>query len=142
MVSDGKSPFTILLINDEPLVIKSIEGRFIRDGFKLVSCNTAAALKEIISDNSFDFLIITAKINDPNISAEDIIKNFRTLYPKRPVIMICKKNEIESDAVDDLLRYTVDDYITSPIKLDELSMRVRFLLVKAQLYKKNTVPAI
>jgi DNA-binding response OmpR family regulator len=116
----------ILVAEDEPLLIRAIEGRLKKDGYAVQSAADGQQALEQIAKRAPD-LVIT-DIMMPYASGLEIIAAVRALPGKKvPVIILSSMGQ--EDVVLEAFRLGADDYITKPFSPNELSVRVRRLLV-------------
>lgn len=115
----------ILVAEDEPLLIRAIEGRLKKDGHTVESAMDGQQALEKIARQTPD-LIIT-DIMMPYASGLEIIAAVRALPGKKvPVIILSSMGQ--EDVVLEAFRLGADDYITKPFSPNELSVRVKRLL--------------
>jgi DNA-binding response OmpR family regulator len=116
----------ILVAEDEPLLIRAIEGRLKKDGYTVQSAADGQQALDQIANKTPD-LVIT-DIMMPYASGLEIIAAIRALPGKKvPVIILSSMGQ--EDVVLEAFRLGADDYITKPFSPNELSVRVRRLLV-------------
>ena|SRR5579863_2659845 len=115
----------ILVADDEPLLLRAIEGRLIKEGYIVRSASDGQQVLERIAELAPD-LIIT-DIMMPYASGLEIIAAVRAL-PGRKVPVIILSSMGQEDVVLEAFRLGADDYITKPFSPNELSVRVKRLL--------------
>ncbi|MDQ6843269.1 MAG: response regulator transcription factor [Bacteroidota bacterium] len=113
---------TILVAEDEIIMLKTIELRLKKDGHQVITTRDGReALKQI--DESFPDLIIT-DIMMPFASGLEIIEAVKKKPGKKiPVIVLSAMGQ--ENVVLEAFQLGADDYITKPFSPNELSMRVR-----------------
>ncbi len=125
---DGKP--LILIVEDEPEVLKINARLFKRRGYNVLTAATAGESFCCLSENAPDMLILDVML--PDGSGYDICESFRK-KSDNPVIFLTGKNEI-GDKVKGLGRGG-DYYLTKPCSFDELLAVTQRLLsrhLKAQ----------
>jgi DNA-binding response OmpR family regulator len=113
----------ILVAEDEPIMLKTIEMRLRKDGHEvIVSDNGREALEKIKQHNPD--LIIT-DILMPFTSGLDIVSAVKKMDKKKPVIVLSSMGQ--ENVVLEAFSLGADDYITKPFSPNELSVRVKRL---------------
>jgi DNA-binding response OmpR family regulator len=114
----------ILVAEDEPIMLKTIELRLKKDGHEVIATdNGLDAMKQI--DAALPDLIIT-DIMMPYSSGLEIIGKVRGLEGKKiPVIVLSAMGQ--ENVVLEAFNLGADDYITKPFSPNELSIRVKRL---------------
>jgi DNA-binding response OmpR family regulator len=115
----------ILVAEDEPILIRTIEMKLRRDGHEVVLAEDGQQALDRLEEGPPD-LIIT-DIMMPYASGLEIIAAVRArAWPKVPVIILSAMGQEE--VVLEAFQLGADDYITKPFSPNELSVRVRRLL--------------
>ena len=111
----------ILVAEDEPIMLKTIELRLRKDGHTVISAgNGVAALEEI--EREAPDLIIT-DILMPFSAGLDLVSQVKEGGKKTPVIVLSVLGQ--ENVIMEAFSRGADDYITKPFSPNELSMRVR-----------------
>lgn len=122
----------ILIVEDEPEVLK-INARLLkRRGYNVLTAATAEESYRCLSENVPDMLILDVML--PDGSGYDICESFRR-KSDNPVIFLTGKNEI-GDKVEGLGRGG-DYYLTKPCSFDELLAVTQRLLSRHLKVKKK-----
>ncbi len=106
---------TILIVEDEPEVLRINARMLKRRGYDVITAGTAEESYRLLSSVTPDMLILDIML--PDGSGYDICENFRRTSDN-PVMFLTGKNEI-SDKVEGLGRGG-DYYLTKPYSFDEL----------------------
>jgi DNA-binding response OmpR family regulator len=120
-------PQTILLIEDDPAVARSLQTGLERDGYRVIWKNSGADGVDFARDNAPHLVILDVRL--PDGSGFDICRRMRQLGLHQPILMLTVQND-EMDKVLGL-EMGADDYMTKPFSLRELLSRVRALLRRA-----------
>jgi len=122
MVTDTKRK-TILIVDDEPAIIRFLRGTLEANGFKpLVATDGAEALQTI--ERELPDLVVL-DIMMPRMGGFEVCKRIREWSPV-PVIMLSGRGDEEGKV--ECLNLGADDYITKPFGVSELLARVRAVL--------------
>lgn len=112
----------ILIAEDEPLMLKTLELKLRREGYEVVgSCDGKDALQKI--EESQPDMIIT-DIMLPYSSGLEIVGQVKKTR-KVPVIVLSALGQEKT--VEEAFHLGADDYMTKPFSLNELSIRVKRL---------------
>ncbi len=114
---------TILVLEDEPLILDEVRETLIDDGFNVVAAGTAAALWKLAENHSIDLFVLDLML--PDGSGLEIAKTLRQKSDVGIIILTGKKGE--TDRVVGL-EIGADDYVTKPFSPRELSARVASVL--------------
>jgi DNA-binding response OmpR family regulator len=112
---------TILVADDEMIMLKTIELRLKKDGHNVIICQDGREALKKIEESSPD-LIIT-DIMMPFLSGLEIIGAVKKEGKKIPIIVLSAMGQ--ENVVLEAFQLGADDYITKPFSPNELSMRVK-----------------
>lgn len=114
----------ILVVDDERAIVQTVEQRFRRDGFDVISASSGlaalAALRELPP------AAVLLDIGLPDIDGFEVLRRMRSAGSRVPVIMLTARGD-EVDRVVGL-ELGADDYVVKPFSPRELVARVRALL--------------
>jgi DNA-binding response OmpR family regulator len=114
---------TILVLEDEPLILDEVRETLIDDGFIVLTAGTAAALWKQSEKHRIDLFLLDLMLPDGN--GLEIAKTLRQKSDVGIIILPGKKGE--TDRVVGL-EIGADDYVTKPFSSRELSARVASVL--------------
>ncbi len=124
----------ILLIEDDPEIIKLLTLHFDPAIYSLTTCSKAAdAIKKTAEDN---FNLIILDIELPDGSGLEICKTIRKEDVSTPIMMLTCHSE-EADKVL-ALELGADDYMTKPFGMLELMARVKAIMRRSQTQTADT----
>jgi two-component system KDP operon response regulator KdpE len=113
----------VLVVDDEPRMVRFIRLNLEQDGFEIVEApNGTEALRQI-RDTIPDLVLLDIML--PDIDGLELLRMIREFSPV-PILMVTAKGE-EDDRVRGLER-GADDYITKPFSPRELASRIRAVL--------------
>ncbi|MES2331656.1 MAG: response regulator transcription factor [Bacteroidota bacterium] len=115
----------ILVADDEPMLLKTIELKLKKEGYEVVATSDGRqAMAEIEGSQPPDMVI--TDIMMPYASGLEIISLVRQKIAKKiPIIMLTAMEQ--EKVVMEAFELGADDYITKPFSLNELVMRVKRL---------------
>ena len=113
----------ILVVDDEPLLVKGIRFNLESEGWQVDACHDGAAAVEMVRTQHYDLVMLDVMM--PVMDGLEACMHIRE-SSNVPIIMLTAKGE----DTDKLLgfEYGADDYITKPFNILELKARVRALL--------------
>ncbi len=123
----------LLLVDDDPLLLRSLEKLFSSEGFYCRTARSAQQARQALeaseTDAPFDLLVLDVGLPD-----EDGFSFCRRLRASRrvPVILLTARGEPTDKVIG--LELGADDYVTKPFEPRELLARVRALLRRATEY--------
>lgn len=113
----------ILVVDDEPLLVKGIKFNLESEGHKVVGCHDGEAGLEQAQTQEFDLIIMDLMM--PKMGGLDCCMAIRG-FSNVPIIMLTARGEDTDKIIG--FEYGADDYVTKPFNILELKARVRALL--------------
>jgi DNA-binding response OmpR family regulator len=123
----------ILVIEDETQMAHALKDNFELEGYEVVVANNGESGLNHMLSATFDLVILDVML--PKISGFDVCRTARQKGVETPIIMLTAKGE-ESDKVRGL-ENGADDYVTKPFSLIELLARVKAVLRRGTVQKKD-----
>lgn len=99
------------------------------------SVNSGSACKELLEHESFDVMVLDWQM--PGLSGVDVCRWYRSNGGTTPVLMLTAKDEIKDKELG--FGAGVDDYLTKPFIMRELSARLSALLRRGTVAPSLTV---
>lgn len=115
----------ILVAEDEPMLLKTIELKLKKEGYEIISTSDGRQALEQLEKDVPD--LIVTDIMMPYASGLEIISFVRKNITKKIPIIILSAMEQEK-VVMEAFELGADDYITKPFSLNELAIRVKRLM--------------
>ncbi len=115
----------ILVAEDEPILLMTIEMKLKKEGFEVISSKDGREAIEQIKLTHPDMII--TDIMMPYASGLEIINFVRQQQNSKTPIIILSAMEQEN-VVLEAFELGADDYITKPFSLNELAIRVKRLI--------------
>lgn len=119
----------ILVLDDDVKINQSVCTYLNDFGFVAKGCLNAIDAYDEMVDNIYDLII--SDIMMPEIDGFEFAQNIRNLNKHIPILFVSAKDDLPSKQKGFLLG--IDDYMVKPIELDELLLRVRALLRRANI---------
>ncbi|KRF07183.1 two-component system response regulator [Paenibacillus sp. Soil766] len=113
----------IMIVDDEPKIIRFIAANLKSLGFETVACQSGTEALEKVEAANPDLILLDLMM--PGMDGFEVLRRLRT-YSSVPVIMLTARSN-GADKVQGL-NLGADDYLTKPFSLDELFARVNAVL--------------
>lgn len=117
----------ILVCEDNEVIIKVIEYKLRRDGYIVEIAKDGNSAIEKLNQTSYD-LILTDMLMPFTGGLELINKIRNELKSNVPIIVL--SGLVQENTIIEALKLGADDYITKPFSPNELSLRVKRLLIR------------
>ncbi|MBB4136392.1 response regulator [Gordonia humi] len=114
----------VLLVEDEPLLAKTIERGLTLEGFVVSSVHTGPEGLAVASTEDFDVIVLDIML--PGLSGYEVVRTLRARERWTPVLMLTAKDGEYDQA--DALDLGADDYLTKPFSFVVLVARLRALI--------------
>ncbi len=120
---------TILLVDDEAIIRKTLAGKLMDEGFTVLSAENGAAALAYLATTQIN-LVITDLMME-GMSGIEVLEAVKAHNPEIAVIILTGYGDLTS-AID-ALRLGADDYLLKPCDLNELLFRMHKSLEKQSL---------
>ena len=114
----------LLLIEDDPMIGKSIRDGLRREGYSVDWVRDGWAGEQSANAEPYNLLILDLGL--PRKDGMEVLSSLRSKGQAMPVLIISAKGEVHDRITG--LDAGADDYLVKPFGMDELSARVRALL--------------
>ena len=121
--------FRILVAEDDPAIRTLITTKLKQENYTIYTAENGEEALSVMEKHQVDLLI--SDIMMPVMGGYSLVKALRETKHTLPILMITAKSQLES--LEEAFTLGVDDYMVKPIRLEELALRVRALLRRAQL---------
>jgi DNA-binding NtrC family response regulator len=128
-----KSPYSILIVDDEPLIRKSLYEILKIAGFDASAAANGEEAVSLLGKKPFDIVITDMKL--PKISGLELLMFIKKTCPQTEVILITGYGSIET-AVE-AMKKGAFDYVTKPIVDDEIKLLIDKIIEKKSLLQEN-----
>ncbi len=121
--------FKILVVEDDRDLNRSVCAFLNSSGYSAVGCLTAEGAYDELYKTTFD--LIVSDIMMPGIDGFELAKTVRSLNNDIPILFMTARDDLASKQRG--YRIGIDDYMTKPIDLDELFLRIGALLRRSRI---------
>jgi len=125
----------VLLIEDDPMMARSIELMLATGGF--IVEKTGAGEDGVDLAEVYDFDLILLDLNLPDMSGLDVLRTLRRGKNATPILVLSGTLEIESKVK--ALSLGADDYLTKPFHKDELIARLRAVIRRSKGHAQSLI---
>ncbi|MDD9302834.1 MAG: sigma-54-dependent Fis family transcriptional regulator [Desulfobacter sp.] len=124
----------ILVVDDEPVIRKSLAGWLRRDGYRVETLDSGEQAIETLKTRSFDIILLDIQMD--GISGMEVLDHVKEEYPDIDVIMITAFGSVPS-AVQAMKSHAYD-YLLKPFDPDELGVLIKKLADHRARKRENT----
>ena len=122
----------ILIVDDEPLLVKGLKYSLEQDGYLIESANDGREALNKYENQKYDLIILDLML--PEIDGLEVCQRIRE-KSDTPIIMLTAKGEDMNKILG--LEYGADDYMTKPFNILELKARVKAILRRSATKNSN-----
>jgi YesN/AraC family two-component response regulator len=133
-VGQGGSRKTILLVDDEPLIRRSLARDLVNDAPNFTVSQAASGEEAIARIDSGQWDLVITDLVMPGLDGFQVLKTAKRRNASTMVIILTGYGDMQ--AAIDALRLGADDFLQKPIDSDELLFRMANCLVKQDLLRK------
>ncbi len=116
----------ILLVDDEPLIIKGLKYTLEQEGYETLSAMDGEEALNVFFSNSIDLVLLDVML--PKLDGIQVCQRIRE-SSNVPIIMLTAKGEDMDKILG--LEYGADDYMTKPFNILEVKARIKNILRRA-----------
>lgn len=110
----------ILLVDDEPLILKGLKFSLNQDGYDTDTATNGDQALEMALNNDYDIVLLDVML--PGLSGIEVCQRIREKSDV-PIIMLTAKGEDMDKILG--LEYGADDYMTKPFNILEVKARIK-----------------
>lgn len=115
----------VLIVDDEEMAIKMVELQMKADGYDVLTSTDGRDAVDLIKSEEPDLVI--SDIMMPFMSGLELLELIKAEKKKIPVILISALDDIE--VIQTAIGMGADDFVIKPVKMDELSLRIKRVLI-------------
>lgn len=116
----------ILLVDDEPLIIKGLKYTLEQEGYETLSAMDGEEALNVFFSNTVDIVLLDVML--PKLDGIQVCQRIRE-SSNVPIIMLTAKGEDMDKILG--LEYGADDYMTKPFNILEVKARIKTILRRA-----------
>lgn len=119
---------SILIIDDEPNLRRSLALILQRAGYSVNTAESARDVRHYLAAGAYDLVFLDLKM--PEINGMELLPEIRQIYPEMPVMILTAHATLES-AIE-AVRKGARDYLLKPIDPEEILARVKQILAEQE----------
>lgn len=119
----------ILIVDDNERIRKLIEIYLTRECFKVFHAEDGSVALDVLDEVKIDLII--ADVMMPIMDGYELVEELRAANYNLPIFMVTAKNTYTDKKIG--FELGADDYMTKPIDMEELVLRVRALLRRSKI---------
>ncbi|HYV64699.1 MAG TPA: sigma-54 dependent transcriptional regulator [Myxococcales bacterium] len=124
---------TLLLVDDEPANLDSLERIFAREGYRTLRSENAAAALELLRGEPVD--VVLTDLMMPGLSGQELLKAVRAIAPEAEVVLMTAYGTVEAAVA--AMKDGAYDFLTKPLKRHAVLKSVAQALEKRRLLQEN-----
>ncbi len=125
----------ILVVDDNQKIRRLIDIYLRREGFSTLLAETGDQALHLLGEQAVDLMIVDIMM--PGMDGYALVRQLRENRMEIPVLMATAKTEFADKREG--FEAGADDYMTKPVDLEELVLRVRALLRRSRIYSENQI---
>ena len=130
---DEKTMPTVLVVEDEPKMLRLLALNLEEEGYSLRTAADAEAALKLLSGDKIDLVLTDVKL--PGMSGLDFLRAVKRLNAALPVVVMTAYGTVES-AVD-AMKAGANDYVLKPFSIEEIKLIIRKELDVRRLREEN-----
>ena len=125
----------ILVVDDNQKIRRLIDIYLRREGFSTLLAETGEQALHLLGEQAVDLMIVDIMM--PGMDGYALVRQLRENRMEIPLLMATAKTEFADKKEG--FEAGADDYMTKPVDLEELVLRVRALLRRSRIYSENQI---
>ena len=123
----------ILIVDDEESIRAGVSHKLELEGYDCETAANGAQALDMIFKKAFDLVLLDIKM--PGLSGIEVLRQVAARYPDIAIIMLSAL--VDTEIAVEAMRMGAYDYITKPVGLNTLVMRVQKALERSHLVSEN-----
>lgn len=127
----------ILLIEDEPAVVRTLERGLRAHGHTIMSAENGEDGVKMVASEPPDLVLLDIAL--PGLDGHQTLARLRSLRQDLPILMLTARDDLSNKV--SALDAGADDYLTKPFALEELVARIRAMTRRSDQQRSSTIEA-
>lgn len=116
----------ILVIDDDVIMLKTIQYMLNKDGFNVVTATDGTEALDLLNQSVFDLVITDMRM--PRMQGMEVISRLRNNTKNKNLGIIIVSNITNKDTMADALQLGADCFLNKPVAVEELRSSIMWLL--------------
>ncbi len=125
----------LLLIEDDPTTLKSLEMMLKAEGFNVFSTPHGEEGLDLVKVYDYDLIILDLTL--PDVDGSEVLKHMRRAKIETPVLILTGNDEIETKLHN--FGLGADDYLIKPFQREELIARVSAIIRRSRGHARSVI---
>ena len=125
----------ILVVDDEQAIADLVVNLLVAEGMDALACYSGQAALDMLARTPFDLAIVDIMM--PGMDGYELTRHLRSMDYNLPILMVTAK-VLPEDKRKGFMAGT-DDYMTKPVDEEEMVLRIRALLRRAQIASERKI---
>lgn len=125
---------TILIVDDEPNILRVLSAVFTKDGYNVVTTDNGRKAQELVSSIP-SLQAVLCDLIMPDANGVEVLRGIKEYDPTISVVLMTAHGTIKS-AVD-AMKLGAFDYVTKPFDIDEIQMVMKNAVERHRLIEEN-----
>lgn len=130
----GDLKYTILFVDDEQDVLKSMVRVFRKENYKILTAESGLRAWQILKEETINVIVTDHRM--PKITGVELLKKVKIVYPDTIRIMLTGYADIDA-VMEAVNQGAVYKFITKPWNEEDLKLNIRLALVQYNLLSEN-----
>ncbi len=126
---------TVLIVDDHKNIRNLIEIYLKRDGLNVLSASDGKEALAMMENHKVDLMVVDIMM--PHIDGYTVVEELRMSGFNLPILMITAKTSFKDKKIG--FDLGIDDYMSKPLDMDELVLRVRALLRRSNISSDKSI---
>ncbi|PKN89491.1 MAG: two-component system response regulator [Deltaproteobacteria bacterium HGW-Deltaproteobacteria-1] len=124
---------TILVVDDESSHRMMLKAHLGEEGYEVIEASDGQEAVDLVSQHFYDLILMDIRMSI--MDGIEALHRIKKISPSLPIIMMTAYGSIESAVAT--LKSGADDYLTKPLDMDELLLKIEKVLHYRDLEKEN-----
>src|SRR5712671_5225367 len=133
MSESEREPRSLLLVDDEPANLDSLERIFAREGYRTQRAETGAAALSLLRDRPPD--VVLTDLMMPGMSGQELLRAVKAVAPDAEVVLMTAYGTVEAAVA--AMKDGAYDFLTKPLKRHAVLKSVQQAIDKRRLVLEN-----
>src|SRR5438874_3599259 len=133
MSESEREPATLLLVDDDPANLDSLERIFAREGYRTQRAETGAAALGLLRERPAD--VVLTDLMMPGMSGQELLRAVKAVAPEAEVVLMTAYGTVEAAVA--AMKDGAYDFLTKPLKRHAVLKSVQQAIEKRRLVLEN-----